>query len=227
MVNQTGTLSAGSNNAGDNGNGVGSMSIASSTWNTNASFVFDFARTDDGTTTSGITNWDYINITGAAGLNLAGASFTLSIRSWTDVLGTYGVNSANPFDPNTTSNTAATPEGSSFPANYRWLWVDNTGGGTISGISGDGELNQFVIDTSNLYAPTGPYVQPATSGHFWVSAYNNDLYINYSSVPEPGSLLFVGLAGLGFAAYRRRKRKAAQTNEENGTDVVSEEASQR
>lgn len=46
-----------------------------------------------------------------------------------------------------------------------------------------------------------------------LSSFNSDLYINYAAVPEPGNLLWVGLAGLGFAGYRRHKRRATGIRE--------------
>ena len=49
---------------------------------------------------------------------------------------------------------------------------------------------------------------PNTSGGtFWLSAIGNDLYINYSSVPEPGSMILIGIAGLGMAGFRWSKRR--------------------
>ncbi|MGC3968956.1 MAG: PEP-CTERM sorting domain-containing protein [Pirellulales bacterium] len=82
-----------------------------------------------------------------------------------------------------------------------------TGFGITNGQS-LGALSQFSVDVSNFFPPEAA---PTLGGHFWVSAYNNDLYINYSSVPEPGSMILVGMAGLGFAAYRRRKRRRVES----------------
>ena len=222
-VQATGTFSPGTSGNGDNGNGVGDVTVASattSTWSNGASFVFDFATTDTGLVSTP-TQWDYINFTGS-GLSLStGASYTVSIRSWLG--GDYGVNDFNADDP--TAISPPVPEGSAFPATYRWLWVNSgaLSGDNIDGLgTSTGELNQFVIDTSNLYAPTGVNPAPSYGGHFWVSAYNNDLYINYSSVPEPGSLLLVGLAGLGFAGYRRRKNRSQATTKPS--DEIAESA---
>jgi autotransporter-associated beta strand protein len=215
-VNATGTFSAGSSSNGDNGNGVGTFTIDSatgSTWISGASFVFDFAiaDTDSGAPTNS-TSWDYLNFNGAGGLSLdaTGGSYTVSIRSW---LGAdYG---ANAFDADETSTIDLTgKEPNSHPVSYRWLWadIDEAAGGTLTGYGitngqSNGALTQFTIDTSGFYPPE---TAPTMGGHFWVSAYGNDLYLNYSSVPEPGSLLLVGLAGLGFAGYRRRKRRQAE-----------------
>jgi hypothetical protein len=91
---------------------------------------------------------------------------------------------------------------------YRWLWVND------ANLANSDNLTNFTIDTSNLFhtgipSATNPYAAPTMGGHFWVSAFNNDLYINYSAVPEPGSLSLLGLAALGFAGYRIRKRRQA------------------
>ncbi|MGC3968183.1 MAG: autotransporter-associated beta strand repeat-containing protein [Pirellulales bacterium] len=223
-----GTFSPGTSANGTNHNGIGqasTTSAAASVFNTGSTFVFDFSAVDTGSV-SAPTNWDFLH--NAAGLTLTGgASYTLQIRSWLASGLNYGVEA---FDANAdTSTDLSTMEGSAgAKASYRWLWIDNDGTLQGDGVSGGKAevLNQFVIDTS-LFDGNNPFSQtPPVGGHFWVSAYNNDLYINYSSVPEPGSLLFVGLAGLGLAAYRRRKRKAEQTSEESGAATENHAAPQ-
>jgi autotransporter-associated beta strand protein len=209
------TFSPGSNPAvGTNDNGVGqatTTSTATSTFNTGSTFVFDFAATDFGGTASP-TEWDFLgNAAGSLALT-SGASYTLQIRSWVTGATGYGLNT---FDADQASSIdlSTLEGGANSTASYRWLWIDNASGAgslTGDGVDAGGNaavLSQFAIDTS-LFNGNNPFSGPA-SGHFWVSAYGNDLYINYSSVPEPGSLMLVGLAGLGLAAYRRRKRKLA------------------
>ena len=218
LVVQSGaTYSAGTSVNGTNNDGVGKMSIASGDWQSGASFVFDFGQTSTGSAGDNGTNWDLIQITGAGGQTLTLGSgtgiYTLNVTSWdlsaTPVPGAN--NGANNFDKDAPA-TITPGEPSPYPVSYRWLWVDNTAAGTIN--VSDGVLDQFnVVASPGVFTP-GPYGAPnLTGGHFWVSSFNNDLYINYSSVPEPGSLLLVGLAGLGFAGYRRRKRRAAHAAE--------------
>ncbi|MGC3968301.1 MAG: autotransporter-associated beta strand repeat-containing protein [Pirellulales bacterium] len=201
-VQAGGTLSAGSNANGVNNNGVGTIAFGDfgvSDWQNNASFVFDFGNNGSGTAG---TDWDLITI-GAGGLNLSGSNYLLTVFSWDLVAGTYGTNN---FNPNALP-TIDVPEPGADAA-YRWLWVDNAG--PLSGVV-DGRLDQFVV------AVGSPAAYPTISGgNFWVSAYSGKLYLNYSAVPEPGSLFLVGLASLGFAAYRRR-RKAASKAEADST----------
>ena len=59
---------------------------------------------------------------------------------------------------------------------------------------------------TGVFAP-GNYPQPL-GGQFWVSKAGNDLYINYSSVPEPGSLALMSIAAAALA-YRRRTQLRA------------------
>ena len=213
-VGSAGAFSAGSSVAGDDGNGVGRMNlIGAATWTGGSTMVFDFASTQsDGITGAG-TNWDLLTLSG--GLSYAGVgNITVQIDSWDGLLTGYGQNGgANDFDPTTVGDQAS--------PSYSWLWVDNAGslsGFTRTAIPGSinfaDYVSEFVIDTnaanSNVY---GAY--SITGGSFWVSAVGGDLYLNYgySAVPEPGSLLLVALAGLGFAGYRRRLngRKASSS----------------
>lgn len=223
IVQSGATYSAGADSDGANNDGVGKMAIASADWQSGAKFVFDFGQTSTGGAGDNGTNWDLIQITGAGGLTLGAAAgiYTLNITSWDLTAGAPGANTgANNFDKDAPA-TITPDEPSPWPASYRWLWVDNTGGGAIN--VADGVLDQFnVVDSPGVFTP-GPYGAPnALGGHFWVSSFNSRLYVNYSSVPEPGSLLLVGLAGLGFAAYRRKRRSLQAENVQAGDDVSAQ-----
>ena len=226
LVVQSGaTYSAGTDTDGTNNDGVGKMAVPSADWQSGAKFVFDFGQTSTGVAGDNGTNWDLVQITGAGGLTLGAAAgiYTLNLTSWNLTTGVPGANNgANNFDKDAVP-TITPDEPSPWPASYRWLWVDNTGGGAIN--VSDGVLDQFnVVASPGVFTPgsPGPYgASNALGGHFWVSAYQNDLYINYSSVPEPGSLLLVGLAGLGFAGYRRRKRRDGESKEDDQAKLAA------
>ncbi|MBN8628192.1 MAG: autotransporter-associated beta strand repeat-containing protein, partial [Planctomycetes bacterium] len=213
-VTSAGTFSAGAtgNTNGDAGNGVGRMDVTGSmVWDANSTLVFDFAKSyTDGSSIPAGVDWDLLTVSGVLTKNGVG-NVTLQIDSWLNDRSNYGKNEGTGSadgDDFVPSNLA----GMDDPGRYRWLWVQ-TGG--LAGFSttniapGLDVVNDIVIDVSgsNVFSAYSPI--PGTGG-FWVSAQGNDLYINYSAVPEPGSLLLVGLAGLGFAGYRRRKRKLAE-----------------
>jgi len=208
VVQSGGQFSAGSNAAvGNAGDGVGQIALAAGTeWQGGSSLVFDFANT---TGTAG-TDWDFLNITGGLDVTAAGASrIHLYIDSWLADKSAYGV--AGNFDINAPpTNGTTTP-----PNSYQWLWATASSGITLNGVAipaGDVDLSEyFQVDADRI--GTGAFaVYPGgnVGGQFWVSAVGTNLYINYSSVPEPGSMVLIGVAGLGFAAYRRRKRNQAE-----------------
>ncbi|MBA4015748.1 MAG: hypothetical protein C0483_01025 [Pirellula sp.] len=230
VVEAGATYSAGTNSNGAANNGVGTMSAASGVWNADSNLIFDFqgASTDltGGTDTAPGTNWDYISVAGVVNLSLSGGKINLYIDSWNGSTG-YGQNSGtNPFDPSTvtTASNINQHDASGRAYAYTWKWLTANSGIQIDGPSGalnplvDTDLSQyfnvFATQTGDATFGTGvfgagSYPTPAVGGQFWVSSYNNELYINYSAVPEPGSLMLVGLAGLGFAGYRRRKKRRA------------------
>lgn len=53
------------------------------------------------------------------------------------------------------------------------------------------------------------YVQPQADGTFQTVLETIQVSMGAPAVPEPGSCLLFGLAGLGFAGWRRRQRRAA------------------
>ncbi|MBL9090824.1 MAG: PEP-CTERM sorting domain-containing protein, partial [Planctomycetaceae bacterium] len=60
-------------------------------------------------------------------------------------------------------------------------------------------------------------------GTFWVSAVGNNLYVNYSSVPEPGSMILIGIAGLGMAGFRWSKRRGRRDEESEAAESPADQ----
>lgn len=140
---------------------------------------------NDATGTEG-SNWSLLNISGM--LNIT-------------------ANSSTPFYVSVNSVDASNLPGQVVNFNsgqsYSWRIVTTTGG--ITGFSSDA----FSTFTSavGVDGPQGFMNSLGTSGIFFVTQSGNDLYLNFSPVPEPAtwSLLAAGAVVLGGAGWRRRR----------------------
>ncbi len=189
--------------------------------------MFDFQGSDEhrqGTDVAGHElGLRFALASSSVNLSLSGGTLDLYVNSWNAGTG-YGVNSgATQFLPDSITgieSNVGQHEASGRAYAYTWKWltanaIQIDGGSALNPLVDTDLTAYFNVSTTHSGDPTfgtgvfSSYPTPTVGGQFWVSAYNNELYINYSAVPEPGSLLLVGLAGLGFAGYRRRKRRQA------------------
>ncbi|MGC3969876.1 MAG: autotransporter-associated beta strand repeat-containing protein [Pirellulales bacterium] len=184
------TVNAGTVAPGVTGAGKLTSDGSSVVLNNSSTFQFEF-RNPTGDSTMAGTNWDFLDIT-AGSLTLSG-SINLRVDAF---------NSAN------TAHATAPADNLFNPSNtYQWLFA-RASGGIIGFTDSTFVVNSTtngagVFGTGNAYAPVAGY-------GFFVSQVGNELYLNYAAVPEPSSVVLVGLAGAAFAAYRRRRRQQSQ-----------------
>jgi len=89
-----------------------------------------------------------------------------------------------------------------FNPNSNYSWDIVTGASGLSGFA----TNDFLVNTSNF--------QNAFNGVFSVSAVGNDIYLNYTAVPEPAtSAALAGAFALACALWRRKKAPRAPGSE--------------
>lgn len=197
-VNSTGTLSPGAG-------GPATLSVEGPMiWNGGSNHVFDVNNI---TGTPG-TNWDQLLVTDAI-------NGTLTINATAVTPATIVLNPAmtaiTGFD-----KTTITP--------YTWLWVTASAGISLTG--GDPIASRFVFDDTGVFGVGAPHNPNTNFGTFYVSQVSNQLFINYVAVPEPGSMILLGLAGLGMGAYgwRRRKQGASAQPTAEGEAAPTETA---
>ncbi len=165
-----GTLTVGSGSVLSPGNSPGTLSAGNTVWAGGGTYLWEINDVDAGAGTD--SGWDLLDVTG-----------TLTISA----------SAGNEFIIDVTSLTLANAGGQVHDFNsltsYQWLAAAASGG--VIGF----DASDFTVDYSGF--------QNANSGLWSVSADANNVYVNYtagapqvSAVPEPSSLMLLGLAGV-------------------------------
>ena len=123
------------------------------------------------------TNWDQVTFAGSLSLTATpSAPISISINS---VNGSFQAGQALNFDP-----TKA----------YSWQFVSAAGG--ITGF----DSTAFSITTSALSAQTPGFANSLGAGSFYISETGNDLFVNFTPIPEPSTWLLMGAGILAIGA---------------------------
>jgi fibronectin-binding autotransporter adhesin len=172
------------------GNSITNTTSGTLTLNSGSTYEFEINRangTAGGGGTTPPVGWDLLNLVAAFNVNSTAGSpaiIQLVSRNAADT----GAGTLPDFDPALT---------------YSWLAFRVLPGGTVNGFVAD----KFVMDTTafaNLPNPSGV-------GTFAMAQVGNDVFVNYSPVPEPGSVLLGLVAGaLALGRVSRIRRKSAR-----------------
>jgi hypothetical protein len=206
------------------GDGVGSLNMSQGlTLNADSNLVFEFRESTGtfdldpgagGVQSGPGVSWDLIDL-GAGMLNLGAPppdnKIQLVIDAWQQDNSGHATSAAqNNFDPL-----------AEYADGWLFIKVDN-----LSQLNGSAaQINDYfaIVDNHNPNAPAGaltgvggvfdtgnPFVRPP-QGMFSVAwktvGTQSGLYIQYSAIPEPGSMILCGLGALGLGWYRRRRLK--------------------
>jgi autotransporter-associated beta strand protein len=226
VVNSGGHISAGNSVGGMTLNGSGVSGGSSLTLNSGADLVFEFNNaTGAGGTTNG---WDMIDL-GTGVLNIGADNYsqssmiTLHVDSW--LPNNSGPGAAANFDP-----LAGTPGNPTTGYFWKFIAVDSDSKINItSGLPGSVGGRFLVID-DGVFAGNNPFTRPSTSigqGTFRVLTgaelgMSPGLYLVYSAIPEPGTMILTGLASLGAGWYGRRRLRKAKAAAEAASPTDAE-----
>lgn len=162
------------------GNSPGTLTINNSahTWGAGGSYVWQLL---DNSGVAG-TGWDLVSVTGTGTLNITASNatpFTLVLQSLSAI----------------SPDVAGTSLNWDGQIDHSWLIAQS--GTAISGF----DAGSFVIDSSGFSGIWG-------TSTFSVSLAedNKGIYLNYTAVPEPGSLSVLALGAMGLLARRRRRQ---------------------
>lgn len=196
------------------GNSIESLSMSSLTLNSGADVFFEF-KNAAGTTPG--TDWDLIDLGGGTlTINADNADpanqIKLHIDSWKLDNSGHGGGLADGVNYNNFNAAPGTAVGG--VQEYDWLFIAAGNINVVDAFPGSIGGRFQVIDDANgagVFGTGNPFARPGSSmgqGTFIVRQGAGGLYVHYSAIPEPGSLLLAGLASAGIGWYGRRKKRS-------------------
>ena len=160
------------------GNSPGTMNVASQTWASGGAYLFEI--NDVAGAAGADPGWDLLSGTGTLDITATSIStFTINLTSLT------------------TLNTAGAVTGFNDTTNYFWMLAD------FANPVGGFDANKFTVNTSGFSNTFSGDFAVALGGTGVVPGDNTRLYLTYTAIPEPSTMI---LGGLGLLALLRRRR---------------------